>query len=67
MDLRQYFKKIRETEAALTEPFPLVVSLHTEDGGKPGMVSEVSREVAAKMIVEGARRARERVRDTGLL
>lgn len=53
MDLRQYFKKIRVTEAALTEPFPLMISLETPDGGKPGMVCEVSRELAAKLLVEG--------------
>ncbi|HMF74209.1 MAG TPA: hypothetical protein VK604_00965 [Bryobacteraceae bacterium] len=53
MDLRQYFKKIRDTEMALTELFPLVVSLETSDGGKSGMVSEVTRELAAKMFVEG--------------
>lgn len=31
----------------------MVVSLETSDGGKPGLVSEVAREAAAKMIVEG--------------
>jgi hypothetical protein len=53
MDLRQYFKKIREAETALTDSFPLVISMETSDGGKPGMVSEVSRELAARMLVEG--------------
>jgi hypothetical protein len=53
VDLRQYFKKIRETEAALAEPFPLIVSLETPEGGKSGVISEVSRELAAKMFVEG--------------
>jgi hypothetical protein len=53
MDLKQYFRKIRQVEAGLSETFPLVVSLETPDGGKPGLVSEVSREEAAKMIVEG--------------
>ncbi len=53
MDLRQYFKKIRETEMSLTEPFPLVMSLDTPDGGKAGTVSEVPRDLAAKMLVEG--------------
>jgi hypothetical protein len=53
VDLRQYFKKIRETEEALAEPFPLIVSLETPEGGKSGVVSEVSREIAAKMLVEG--------------
>jgi coenzyme F420-reducing hydrogenase alpha subunit len=53
MDLKQYFRKIRQVEAGLVETFPLVVSLETPDGGKPGLVSEISREEAAKMIVEG--------------
>ncbi len=30
-----------------------MVSLETSDGGKPGRVIEVSRAVAAKMIVDG--------------
>jgi hypothetical protein len=53
VDLRQYFKKIRDTEANLEEAFPLIVSLETPEGGKSGVVSEVSREIAAKMFVEG--------------
>jgi hypothetical protein len=53
VDLRQYFKKLRETEGGLAEQFPLIVSLETPEGGKSGVVSEVSRELAAKMLVEG--------------
>jgi hypothetical protein len=53
VDLRQYFKKIREAQTALPEPFSLVVSRETSDGGKAGTISEVSRDVAARMIVEG--------------
>jgi hypothetical protein len=56
MDLRQYFKKIRSTEAGLTDSFPLVVSLETADGGKAGTASEVTRMEAAKLIVEGCAR-----------
>ena len=56
MDLRQYFKKIRDTESGLTDVFPLVVSLETSDGGKAGIVSEVTREQAAKLIVENCAR-----------
>ncbi len=52
MDVRQYYKKMREVESAIKEPFVLVTSLETSDGGKPGIVSEVSREQAAKLIVE---------------
>ncbi len=53
MDVKQYYRKIREIENTLTDSYPLVVSLETADGGKAGLVSEVSRSVAAKMIVEG--------------
>lgn len=52
MDVKQYFRKLREIEASLLEEYPIVVSLQTSDGGKPGLISEVSRFNAAKMIVE---------------
>ncbi len=53
MDLKQYFKKLREAEATIAEPYALVCSLETSDGGKPGVISEVTRENAAKTIIEG--------------
>ena len=53
MDLKQYFRKIREVEGSLIESFPVIVSLDTEDGGKGGVISEVSRATAAKLVVEG--------------
>lgn len=53
MDVRQYYRKIREIESTLSEQYVFVMSLETADGGKAGVVSEVSREVAAKMMVEG--------------
>jgi hypothetical protein len=53
VDLKQYFRRMREIESTIVESFPLVVSLETPDGGKPGMVTEVSRATAAKMIIEG--------------
>jgi hypothetical protein len=53
MDIRQYFRKLREAEAALTQDFPVVISLETADGGKAGIASEVSRSNAAQLIVEG--------------
>ena len=52
MDVKQYFRKMREIEDGLTEPYPVVVSLETSDGGKAGTVCEVPRLVAAKMILE---------------
>ncbi len=53
MDLKHYFRKLREIEAGITAPNTFVVSLETSDGGKAGIVTEVKREIAAKMIVEG--------------
>ena len=53
MEVKQYYRKVREIRDSFTEIFPLIVSLETPDGGKAGLVSEVSREIAAKMIVEG--------------
>jgi hypothetical protein len=53
MDLKAYFKKIKDTESSIDEPYLLIVSLETPDGGKPGTVVEVSRQEAAKALVEG--------------
>lgn len=53
MDLRQYFRKLREIENSLVDAYPVVISLETSDGGRAGVVSEVSRETAAKLIIEG--------------
>ncbi len=52
MDVKQYYRKINEIEAAITEQFPIVVSLDTSDGGRAGLLCEVPRAIAAKMIVE---------------
>lgn len=53
MDVKQYYRKINEAEAGLKDKYPMVISLETADGGKAGIVSEVSRALAAKLIVEG--------------
>ncbi len=53
MDLKHYFRKVREIEATISTPHTFVTSLDTSDGGKNGVVTEVSREIAAKMIAEG--------------
>ena len=47
-----YFQKLEETEQAITSPQVVVVSAGTPDGGKAGIVSEVSRPVAAQLIAE---------------
>lgn len=52
MDLRAYYQKIRNIEAELTEPFVVVISRRTEEGGKAGVRSEVPKKLAAKLIAE---------------
>lgn len=56
MDLQIYYKKIHEVEENLKDPSVVVISLATPDGGREGVRTEVSRRIAAKMIVEGAAR-----------
>jgi hypothetical protein len=53
MDLKQFYRKIRQVESEIVDQYPLVVSLATDDGGKSGILSEVPRYQAARMIVEG--------------
>jgi hypothetical protein len=52
MDLRTYYKKLRKIEAEIPEPYVVVVSRETPDGGKPGVMTNVARSLAAKLVVE---------------
>lgn len=52
MDLRTYYRKIRELAATLPDP-AVVVSQATPDGGVPGRLTEVPRDVAARLIFDG--------------
>jgi hypothetical protein len=54
MDLKTYYQKIRDTEAAIPTTSVVVASLQTDDGGKTGVLVEVSKHLAAKMLVEGS-------------
>jgi hypothetical protein len=56
MDLQLYYQKIRDVEGRIAEEYPIVVSHETADGGKGGNSTEVSRRVAAKLMVEGQAR-----------
>ncbi|HLJ47564.1 MAG TPA: hypothetical protein VKU01_16225 [Bryobacteraceae bacterium] len=56
MDLRAYFQKIRSTEKSIAAEHVIVVSLETQDGGREGQSSEVTRANAAKLIVDGKAR-----------
>lgn len=56
MDLKVYYRKIREIEAGLPEGDVVVASLETSDGGRAGVCNEVSRTLAARLLVEGKAR-----------
>jgi hypothetical protein len=56
MDLRVYYQKIRAIQSKIEERFPIIVSLETGSGGKSGELAEVSKDTAARMIVDGAAR-----------
>lgn len=56
MDLRAYYGKVREAEAALAGEHFVMVSLATPEGGKEGVRTEVPRSLAARLIVEGRAR-----------
>ena len=56
MDIRTYFHKLQEVESSIGTESVVVVSQPTPDGGKAGVKSEVKREVAAQLIVEGRAR-----------
>jgi hypothetical protein len=52
MDMRIYYRKIRENEERIGEDAVVVKSLETPDGGKAGVLTEVSRRNAAILITE---------------
>ena len=52
MDLRSYYKKVKEAEATLKTDEVVLVSLATCEGGKEGVLTEAPRTVAAKLIAE---------------
>ncbi len=56
MDVKSFYKKLRETESGIVESFPVVASLATGDGGKEGILTETPRWLAARMITEGQAR-----------
>jgi hypothetical protein len=56
MDLRVYFQKLRSFEASIPTPYVVVVSQETPDGGRAGVKTEVRREMAAQLVIEGRAR-----------
>lgn len=53
MDLRLFFQKLRKLEQEILDPHVVVVSHETPDGGRAGQLAEVSRDNAARLILEG--------------
>jgi hypothetical protein len=51
-----FYQKLRKIEQEITDPHVVVVSEETSDGGKAGQKAEVSRAIAARLIVEGRAR-----------
>jgi hypothetical protein len=52
MDLRTWYKKVRDAEASLTGEHLVMVSLATSEGGKEGVRTEVPRSIAARLVAE---------------
>jgi hypothetical protein len=53
MDLRVYYQKLRQIESELKDPFPVVISRETTDGGIQGVLTQTSRNIAARLIADG--------------
>jgi hypothetical protein len=53
MDLRVYYEKLRKIESEIKDPFPVVVSRETTDGGKAGLKTQAPRSIAARLIADG--------------
>jgi len=56
MDLRMFYQKLRKIEQEISEAHVIVVSDETPDGGRAGQKAEVSRSIAARLILEGRAR-----------
>ena len=56
MDLRAFYQKLRQIEQSISEPHVVLVSHETPDGGRPGVLTETPKALAARMIAEGIAR-----------
>jgi len=56
MDLKAFYQKLRKIETEIADPNVVVVSHETSDGGRAGMKVEVSRAIAARLLLEGRAR-----------
>ena len=53
MDLKVYYRKLREIEKGIEDEFVVVKSLATPDGGIAGRLTEVRRQLAARLVADG--------------
>lgn len=56
MDMRKFYSHVRDVEASIPGRDAVVVSLATPDGGVAGVVQEVPRSAAARLVAEGRAR-----------
>jgi len=52
MNIRAYFQKVRDVEASIPGDVVRVVSIAGDDGSIGGVITEVTRATAAKLIVD---------------
>lgn len=53
MNVKEYYQRVREVAARMPEDAVIIRSLATANGGKAGVLTEVSRQIAATEIVNG--------------
>ena len=53
MDLKKYYRKLRDIQRDILDDYVVVRSLPTPDGGVAGRLTEVGKEVAARMLLDG--------------
>ena len=56
MDLKLYFHKVREVESSIEGDYTVVISYETPEGGRAGRMTEVAKNVAAKLVADGKAR-----------
>lgn len=56
MNLRKYYEQVKTIRDGIPEAFVCVTSLATANGGRAGLVTQVDRELAARMIADGVAR-----------
>jgi thiamine monophosphate synthase len=56
MDLKGYYRKLRKKGEEMPDGDQVVVSEATPDGGVAGVLSEVTKEMACRLVVEGRAR-----------